>query len=830
MKTKLTLFWWLFSALFMVAMAGAYAEAPESLNKATNPNFRIIDDFETGVALWWLPAGSGSTSGIILEQQGVTVTYRAHETTIVNQATGSTGSMKLAYMWDDTKPLAAGSHLIRQHIPPSSADVVQRRFLPNQAIEVFVYGDGSGNRFRFMTREGGNNHLEGSEWFTIDWVGWKRITWRLPHDQVIGWVNGNGAWDGTHIFFDSFQLAWSGQAAGKTGTLYFDDLRIVDPFDVEFLVMSGANPVTDASISINGIGFAQGVYNHKIFPGSYQYFAKKTGYQTAFGNFEVNDANLSINVDLNPGINPTYLVTFTVLDGEGELITDAVVSIDGQPMPAGQYTFNATPGFYRYTISRQGFYSTSGLISVSNANVFVNISLVKDPSIFNNIVLSWNVAATATEPNLRREHYSVWVAKVPTGNYTFKPEEFVKVFEETLGTTGEPWQNQNRSVEISEYRGSNIRVAFRHHNVTGMDRLVLDNVKIEATRTGDNTMVVLSEDFSGGIATPINPDWLPQGWISVDADNDGRNWFFDITNQQAHMISRSRQPNNNPVSPNNWLITREVAMPAVAVYNATFVIKDQDGNNVTGATISINGVEQGAGVYVFTGPNGTYQYTITNQGYETASGQFTLAGANQTINVTLRQIRFEVTFRVDIRFMPGFIPGGNTIFITGSFPGINWAQPGAIPALQLMNADPDNVFYFTKKLYLPAGTYNYKYFNGASWNAGEWAGDSNRQVVVSGAMTVNDWFGHLSNPTSVAEVSQASLNIFPNPARILLNIASNEAITEVRMIDIQGQVVYSNKSEGNSHQVNVSDLLTGIYFIQIKTLSGIETQRVQVMK
>ncbi len=830
MKTKPTFFPGVILALLFLGIAGARAEMPDGLEKSTNPNFRIIDDFEAGVTLWWLPGGSGSTTGIITEHQGTTVTYRAHETTIVNQATASTGAMKLAYMWDAAKPVAPGSHLIRQHIPPANADVVQHRFLPNQAIEVFVYGDGSGNRFRFMTREGGNNQLEGSQWFTIDWVGWKRITWRLSADPVVGWVNGNGLWDGTHIFFDSFQLAWSGQISGVTGTLYFDDFRIVDPFDVEFLVGSGGSPVVDATLSINGIDYPQGSYNLKLFPGQYQYFAKKTSFKTAFGNFEVNDANLSINVELTAGVNPTHLVTFTILDGEGELITDAIISIDEQPMPAGQYTFNGAPGFYRYRVSRPGFYPTSGIVSVSNANIFVNVSLIKDPSIFNNIYLKWDVATTATDPQMRSEHYSVWVAKVPSGNFVFKPEDFVKVFEETMGTTGEPWVNQSRSVEISEYRGSNIRIAFRHHNVSGMERLVIDNVIIEATRTGDSPAVVLSEDFSGGNVLPLNPDWLPEGWMAADADNDGRNWFFAVTNQQAHMISRSRLANNNPITPNNWLITKQVALPAVAFYNATFVVKDQDGANVAGATLTINGVEQDAGAYVFSGPNGTYQYTISHQGYQSATGQFTLAGADRTINVTINQIRFEVTFRVDIRFMPGFVPGGNTIYITGSFPGINWAQPGNLPALQLLAADPDNVFYFSKKLLLPAGTYQYKYFNGTSWNAVEWAGDPNRQVVVTGVMTVNDWYGHLSNPTSVPAVDQASFNLYPNPARSVLNIVANEIITGVRIIDMLGHLVYSEANEGNSHTVNVSGLKSGIYYVQIKTLTGIQTKRVQVVK
>jgi len=835
MKTKFTMISVLTLAFIMMGMAGTQGKPPKGEGKDVNPNFRYIDNFEppVEVSLWWAAdyTGSGSTTGIIVEIDGEFVTYRAFETEIVNPATGSTGSMKLAYMWDEDKPLAPGSHLIRLHMPESNSNVEARRFLPHQAIEVFMYGDGSGNRFRFMTREKPNNQLEGSQWFTIDWVGWKRITWRLSDDPVIGWVNGNGIWDGSWIIFDSFQLSWSGQTAGVTGAVYFDDLRIVDPFDVEFTVeAAGGGAIADAVISINGMDYPAGEYSFELFPGEYQYFVKKDGYLTASGTFEVDDADMAIDVELTTGTDPEYAVTFTVFDIEGDLITDAVISIDGAAMPAGQYTFDATPGFYHYAVTRSGFYPAEGMVTVINSNVFVNVELVQDPSIFNNIILSWDVAATADDPNLRQEHYSVWIAQVPDGAYTFNEEDFVMVFEETLGTDLEPWVYQERSIEISWYHNSDVRVAFRHHNVTGMERLVIDNVEITATRTGDTPAIVLSEDFSGGIATPVDPEWLPEGWTKIDLDEDGRNWFFGVYEGNAYMASRSRLANNNPLSPDNWLITKEIALPVVSFYNVTFVVKDQDQNNVEGAAVSINGVPLDAGQYVFSAPNGAYQYTVTKAGYEGVSGEVIIAGANKTVNVTLNQIRYNVTFKVDVRYMPSFVPGANTIYITGSFPGINWAEPGTEPHMQLMTADPDNVFIYAKTFELGAGSYQYKYFDGPSWADGEWPGDPNREVVITEEEEIYDWFGSLTDPTAVPAIPEASISLYPNPARNTINIVAEERIMEVRLIDMLGQVVYSEANEGNSHIINVARLKNGIYFVQVKTQTSILTKRVQVMK
>ncbi|MDX9942052.1 MAG: T9SS type A sorting domain-containing protein [Bacteroidales bacterium] len=830
MKTKFTILTWVLLALLMTGFSKAYAETP----KEDNPNFRYIDDFEMGVSLWWPTDGSGSTIGIILEEGGVPMTYREHETEIVNPATNSTGSMKLAYKWDTSIAYEPGliHHLIRQHMPAGDANVPERTFLPDQAIEAFVYGDGSGNKFRFMTRENGNNELEGSQWFVIDWVGWKRITWRLSEDPVIGWVNGNGEWSGNTIYFDSFQLTWSGQMAGESGALYFDDLRIVDPFNVDFVVEdSSENPVTDAIISLNGNEYDSGLYNFELFPGEYQYFVKKEGYLTSSGAFTVDDTDLSIEVSFNTGADQEYLVTFTVFDTMGELITDAVVSIDGEDMPVGEYTFDATPGFYDYVVSRSGFYPYEGLLTVVDANVFVNVELVQDPAIFNNILLSWDVAATAENAQNRAEHYSVWIAPMPIEEeeYVFEPENFTMVFEETLNTETPAWEYQNRTVEISGYQNTKIRVAFRHHNVTGMERLVIDNVEITALRTGDDPALVLSEDFSEGVVDPIDPSWLPEDWLAIDLDEDGRNWYFAVLETDGYLASRSRLANNDPLSPDNWLVSTEISLPVVMYYDISFEVKDQDGNDVTGATITINDETLEAGVYTYSAPNGTYAYSVAKEGYQGVTGEVTVAGADQTVQATIIQERFDVTFNLNARYAPDFEPGAGTYYITGSFPDINWAEPGTLEEAQLLNPT-DNVYIFTLTMELPAGTYEYKYFNGPSYNDGEWAGGDNRTLEVTGPMVVDDWFGYLTDPTTVPQYEEVTLNLYPNPARVMLNIVSNEMIRELRIINMLGQVVFSSPVNGQRLELNVAEFRNGFYFVHILTYSGLQTRKVQIMK
>lgn len=169
-----------------------------------------IDNFDGGLASWWVPQQSGSTTGIITEE-----TDRSLETVIVNKLSSSTAAMKLSYGWNVDAP----NKLIRQYTPNTNP-----KFSNTSILQAYVFGDGSRNRMRFVIRDG-NNELEASSWRTITWSGWKLIEWNLATDQIIPWANGNGVVNG-NSYFDSFQLEYSPGRA-TIGYVIFDDLQTV---------------------------------------------------------------------------------------------------------------------------------------------------------------------------------------------------------------------------------------------------------------------------------------------------------------------------------------------------------------------------------------------------------------------------------------------------------------------------------------------------------------------------------------------------------------------------------------------------------------------------
>lgn len=179
-----------------------------------------IDNFNNGIGNWFAPGGSGSTHGINAD---TTALYA--DTTYLNHITNSTRSMRLDYGWDADS--AAAPWLIREYLSGTVPRGVH--FNNSYTLQTYVFGDGSSNLFRFCVDDGNLSNAatdhEVSPWYTIDWIGWKLVSWDMSLGETGTWADlTDGSLDGT-MRFDSFQLSW-GEGGAEIGTVYFDDLRI----------------------------------------------------------------------------------------------------------------------------------------------------------------------------------------------------------------------------------------------------------------------------------------------------------------------------------------------------------------------------------------------------------------------------------------------------------------------------------------------------------------------------------------------------------------------------------------------------------------------------
>ncbi|MBS4016401.1 MAG: T9SS type A sorting domain-containing protein [Candidatus Latescibacteria bacterium] len=92
-------------------------------------------------------------------------------------------------------------------------------------------------------------------------------------------------------------------------------------------------------------------------------------------------------------------------------------------------------------------------------------------------------------------------------------------------------------------------------------------------------------------------------------------------------------------------------------------------------------------------------------------------------------------------------------------------------------------------------------------------------------LTANfDWVGFVNNQEIL------DIKIFPNPARNEFNVVSNEMIKSIKVININGLVVKNASVNDQIAILNVQNINTGVYFVQIYTESGTTTKRLLIIR
>ena len=90
---------------------------------------------------------------------------------------------------------------------------------------------------------------------------------------------------------------------------------------------------------------------------------------------------------------------------------------------------------------------------------------------------------------------------------------------------------------------------------------------------------------------------------------------------------------------------------------------------------------------------------------------------------------------------------------------------------------------------------------------------------------LNDIQVRVDDPLSVFEQPEISVNVFPNPTSEKITIQSAEAITELRILNVNGQEISTFENPGTT--INLSDLDAGMYFLQLTTAKGSVTKRIE---
>ncbi len=235
------------------------------------------------------------------------------------------------------------------------------------------------------------------------------------------------------------------------------------------------------------------------------------------------------------------------------------------------------------------------------------------------------------------------------------------------------------------------------------------------------------------------------------------------------------------------------------VFNAMFEVADYHGNDVPDAVVTIEDHTYEEGHFEIDDLlPGTHVFTVSAEGYQDFTGEFEITDQDVHVNVTLMPFytaNFIVYDRWDIPVDDA------TITIDGETHGAGHYE--------IANLIPDTYsFVVSAEFY-----HDYE---------GEMVihdGDKDVEVVMQ------------PDGTDIPEADEQQLVVYPNPAHTSVTAHAEEGITLVRLVDIQGQVVYeANASGSHSYEINVSNLRSGIYLMQVTTADDTVTTRLQVTR
>ena len=75
--------------------------------------------------------------------------------------------------------------------------------------------------------------------------------------------------------------------------------------------------------------------------------------------------------------------------------------------------------------------------------------------------------------------------------------------------------------------------------------------------------------------------------------------------------------------------------------------------------------------------------------------------------------------------------------------------------------------------------------------------------------------------------TQAKIKIYPIPTNNLLTIETAQPrIHTIEITSLNGQLLYSDKMEGPTHQIDLSSFQKGLYFIRVRSRDFVRTEKV----
>ena len=401
------------------------------------------------------------------------------------------------------------------------------------------------------------------------------------------------------------------------------------------------------------------------------------------------------------------------------------------------------------------------------------------------------------DENYVEENYTVYVA---TENHS--AADFVNaVYTETISEGGV----LEHSVNLNNYAGQTIYIAFRHHDCEDMFALIVKSVEIRGMQAPSVTISAPSAAIAGNTVT-----------LTAVGDNiDSYSW----TIEGATPATATTQ-------------SVDVVWNNAGTYNISVTVTNAAGSNTATATVNVISCDPITNFpYTVDFENGVYScFTFIDadgdgQGWETDFNFGENAGHDGST---------------------GLITSASYINNYGPLTPDNWFYLPAItvPAEGGLNiswwekgqdadyAEEHYAVYVNNQPTTEATTIVYEGDATGDWvkrtaNLGSYAGQTiyinfrHYNVTDMYMLDIDDIVVNTGN-VNINEANSTKVSIYPNPTNGMLFV-EGEGINSIEVMDINGRTV---KSSAKAGAIDLSDLENGVYMVRTATENGVSVKKI----
>jgi hypothetical protein len=529
---------------------------------------------------------------------------------------------------------------------------------------------------------------------------------------------------------------------------------------------------------------------------------------------------------------PTYDIAFTVYDESMQILTDAVITLGETTYDAGQHTIeDVIPGTYMFSINMDGYHPYSGQIIVSDENVALEVMLVAiDPAIVD--VFPWNEGFEEGVPPagwrvFRNPDFNSWISH-PTAN-----SGSAAAYHGSTGPGDQPdswlvtpqiklpeeetmlFSFFERNAFMNDYGHSGVWISTESGDPAN-DKY--EKVYESNTPVGTYTERTINlSDYKGKIV------YLAFVYRGADAHNW---WIDDVSIDQAPDVFEVP----------NIAALREQAQADGSVYRITgqLIMTHKNGNRnqkyfqdetgailiddprPSGSPVGTPGVitsnyEEYDAIVGLTGKISIYNQMWQLLPTEDPGEAVSKGNVVEPLVITVSQMSPEHQARlVEIKDVSIEIPDGQTNFASSRSYNITDVTGTAILRTPNANAGLDyfNTPIPTTKQHIVGIFVQF-----------------NNDLQIS-PRSLADFID--ADDTKVVENENNTLLLFPNPARTHFTIQIQSDIDMIRVFDMNGRLMIHQTINDSQARIETSELVNGLYIVQVVTQGQIINHKLQV--